>query len=70
MAAERKSKKELHRTASPLKSESIQIPPKKTSDSNTCECLQTYSLPPSPNNTSIVPEKASTNTQVIDADRC
>lgn len=58
---------ELHRA---LKSESIQIPPKTTSDSYTCECLQTGVLIPSPNSPAIVPRRPAANTQVIDSDGC
>lgn len=45
-------------------------PPKTTSDSNTCECLQTDILIPSPKSTSIVLCRAIANTQVIDSDGC
>jgi len=65
-----KTETEFHRTARPLKSESMQLPKKTTSDSNTCECLQPDSLPPSPSYTSIVLSRASANTRVIDADGC
>lgn len=66
MAVEKRSETALHTIAQPLKSGVYTSPPPKktTSESNTCDCLQTYSVPPSPT----VLERASANTRVIDAD--
>jgi len=42
---------------------------KTTSVSNTCQCLLTYSPPPSPNNISIVLYRSNCKSYVIDVDR-
>lgn len=70
MVAERKSRKELHRRAQPLKSESIQIPKKQHLTATPVSAFKPTVSHHPPNSTSIVVERGSANTQVIDADGC